>query len=1210
MAVTITGTPNLVNLYPTAVVTFPAGYSASGGSSAAVLGDSIDTTYLQEGSPSDYFRAKVGTTQLPNGARVVYAQGVARATRTGTSPRNYLVFMCDSSGPKGTRVDLLPSTTTTLPLNTYGQYRSPAHSSTRYGGPITQADLNTGLYVAFGKSLTGATDATAVRTSAAWVELSYDKPPTAAITAPTGTLTDSGAALVTWDYTDDLQPQDSYRVAVTSVATQKVVYDSGVKKSGDTFHQLTKTLPNGSYSVSVWVYQRWTGGGGAFRSLAPATGSFTVSTLQLPTPSLTPVIDPDGINLLTGNSASFASGLGGWSATSGTLTYDSANQRAKLVLDGTGAGSVTCLVPYSSLPVSTRTPLIFGINGLVETNPVGSRTRVNLCTNPSFEVDISGWTATGASGPTLAQGTAEFYSGTKSLKITATGANTFFAGAMSPSFATSPGLTYTVSARMKLPTAGGISSVSCIAAGLGVFGNTVTAKDSWQVVSVTFTATSTSHTVDFTIGDSATVAGQYCYLDACLVEQIDSVQPYFDGSTGGGAVWTGTANASTSTIAATARNTVVATPSYTYTDQAGYGSVGTSTTLTTVASNAVLVPSGMGPDGTAGASVRLTVAFSAGDFGGVVYLDSAILNVYDPTAAAAKALYQNSVPAPHMVDVLYNNHFNLMSYDDSTFDNGLVGWPTATGCTATAVTTPVASGAQAVQITTSATTASLAQIPGAILFGVKNADGTFATTQLFQNVTVAAQVSPPSTLTGRGLAFKVHFYDANLSELSTFTTAPSAFSTTGYQSIVSLPVAVTNSLTAYLSVDLIFTGSSGDVWNVDQVMVSDPVSPANYVWSRGGILTNTTNLLSYNDSTFNAGNNWVANNASTTVDSFTTARHGSTAMRLTRLTTAGTADAGIGNNVYVLSNPYNTTANTVFTFQGSIYSPVTSRTFQITYTTYDSSFAVIASASQSVASTVGAWKTLKFNINSSTFAANAYYVGVSVQVLLAAINEVHYVDTVGVQATLTTPVVVPDWQPGIQPSTDASPVVHLLDADSGVEIDTITLTDLFKTGTNIQVHQDYEVNGIRRYQTYLSKTENGVSYMSPTSAVVSVTLPLSQAWLHSRGNPPGTSHQFNYGSGLSNTIEVVSSVTPVEGREFGFAEFSDQSQGKAAISLQCPSDTTDRAALEVLANERAEVVFRDGLGRSVAGVMGEVSFDDQPWGCTASFTLTLTGIQP
>lgn len=173
--------------------------------------------------------------------------------------------------------------------------------------------------------------------------------------------------------------------------------------------------------------------------------------------------------------------------------------------------------------------------------------RTNLCTNPNFETDVTGWTAGGSGepAPTLARSTARFHSGAASMLVTYNGDDGLGLPPIvsAPTFTTTIGQVYTVSAWVYVPT--GTVSISIAVAGVGFGTVTGSTKDTWVRLSMTFVATSTSHILQFW-PSTPTAAGQTFNIDDVLIEQNSVLGDYFDGSSANSA-WNGTANASSST---------------------------------------------------------------------------------------------------------------------------------------------------------------------------------------------------------------------------------------------------------------------------------------------------------------------------------------------------------------------------------------------------------------------------------------------------------------------------------------------------------------------------------------------------------------------------------------------------------------------------------------------------------------------------------------
>jgi len=170
-------------------------------------------------------------------------------------------------------------------------------------------------------------------------------------------------------------------------------------------------------------------------------------------------------------------------------------------------------------------------------------TRTNLCTNPSFEAGTTGWSAFGTNAPTLSQSATQALNRTKSLQIAWATSSSSVQGPQYTITGLTVGQQYTVSASAYTPTGG--ARLVAVITGIGLGGTSSAVQNSWNSpFTITFTATATSHTLQFW-STAPTTSGQITYLDAVLIEQAPVAAAYFDGASSG-CQWTGTADLSTS----------------------------------------------------------------------------------------------------------------------------------------------------------------------------------------------------------------------------------------------------------------------------------------------------------------------------------------------------------------------------------------------------------------------------------------------------------------------------------------------------------------------------------------------------------------------------------------------------------------------------------------------------------------------------------------
>jgi hypothetical protein len=174
--------------------------------------------------------------------------------------------------------------------------------------------------------------------------------------------------------------------------------------------------------------------------------------------------------------------------------------------------------------------------------------RTNYCTNPSFEVDLTGWTA---GGPlTAARDTTVRVGGIASVKLTRTGAGAVSYRPIGTSPAT-PGQVWTISfysTTSSTSLSGGsyLTFFNSVGADIGDTFIPVPAGTTFTRQSATVVAPSGTASVVWQFYTSNGVNGDSWWLDQVLLEPTSKLLPYFDGDTIN-CQWAGTPGASTST---------------------------------------------------------------------------------------------------------------------------------------------------------------------------------------------------------------------------------------------------------------------------------------------------------------------------------------------------------------------------------------------------------------------------------------------------------------------------------------------------------------------------------------------------------------------------------------------------------------------------------------------------------------------------------------
>lgn len=258
------------------------------GTIEAALNDASDSTYLQEPNPTQYYRVSFAPFTLPNRARIFYMVGTIRAKiQSVNSKRDCLVTMGDHSQAKGASKDYLPTVHFQI-TGAFTNYSTRNFILNSLGKPLGQDDINKGIYLVFGLNTVYAPQAVGAQFAQGYIRFQYDMPPTATITGPTpsGTVNDTSAPTISWDYFDDFQPQAKFQVNIKDHTTGAVLHDSGLIASSDTSYPLPTNLPNGTYDVNLRVYQAWGHPGGDFAATNLATSTFTVNVLKLNPPNI------------------------------------------------------------------------------------------------------------------------------------------------------------------------------------------------------------------------------------------------------------------------------------------------------------------------------------------------------------------------------------------------------------------------------------------------------------------------------------------------------------------------------------------------------------------------------------------------------------------------------------------------------------------------------------------------------------------------------------------------------------------------------------------------------------------------------------------------------------------------------------------------------------------------------------------------------------
>lgn len=246
------------------------------------LSDNSDSTYMDTTTAGNGGGVDLTTFTIPALAIVRRVTTRLRAKGAGTIQVNLWV----GSSVIGNTTPILTSTITTY---TVGSYTSPPGF---FGGPWSQAAIDS-LQAAFFSSDTSN------QAMALYIDVVYNRAPTATVTGPTGTITSSSRPAVTWTYSDpEGDAQERYRVKIFSAAqygaagfnpaTSTATWDSGQVLSAATT-ATPANLANGTYRAYVQVAD--VGSGGRWGNWSAFSG-FTVNIPTPAAPTVTATAEP------------------------------------------------------------------------------------------------------------------------------------------------------------------------------------------------------------------------------------------------------------------------------------------------------------------------------------------------------------------------------------------------------------------------------------------------------------------------------------------------------------------------------------------------------------------------------------------------------------------------------------------------------------------------------------------------------------------------------------------------------------------------------------------------------------------------------------------------------------------------------------------------------------------------------------------------------
>lgn len=276
------------------------------GSAHAALSDNSDSSYVQLLGlcrlDSQVLRVGFPTPSVPAGAKiysVTLRRRVQSAAVAADVPLCFHWFRCSNgtvsvSGQRPAPQKSFynsPCPTTTTPAFTDETILT---ATVGPGGQAWDAINLTGFAYDLGRGDASAT--TTLRVSEVYLDVAYQQLSTVAVTAPTGTVSDTRPT-ITWTYASpDSEPQQAYQAAIYTAAQVAaggfVPFVSTPLQSSGGFllgEDLQWTVPNdltdGTYSAYVQVQSRWAGPGNFYSAVASTTWTRTATSAPVVVPA-------------------------------------------------------------------------------------------------------------------------------------------------------------------------------------------------------------------------------------------------------------------------------------------------------------------------------------------------------------------------------------------------------------------------------------------------------------------------------------------------------------------------------------------------------------------------------------------------------------------------------------------------------------------------------------------------------------------------------------------------------------------------------------------------------------------------------------------------------------------------------------------------------------------------------------------------------------
>ncbi|WAH38623.1 sialidase family protein [Alicyclobacillus dauci] len=154
---------------------------------------------------------------------------------------------------------------------------------------------------------------------------------------------------------------------------------------------------------------------------------------------------------------------------------------------------------------------------------------------------------------------------------------------------------------------------------------------------------------------------------------------------------------------------------------------------------------------------------------------------------------------------------------------------------------------------------------------------------------------------------------------------------------------------------------------------------------------------------------------------------------------------------------------------------------------------------------------------------------------------------------------------------------------------------------------DYSVASGQSYDYKV--TTYGTNGTQVDSQVITTSISLSGIWLHDPADPTTLTRFKLRENNRTSKTDYGQTLMHFEGRELPVADMDDQVDQQIQVTIDCLKTNGDLDSLRALIARKSVLLYRDGKGRKVYGVVSEVPETEQDWGTQVQLTVNAVDYQ-